>query len=312
MNHPRRSYSLSSFVGKVADSIRLIPSIMILAIPGGAQAVTVINDGFEADTHPTGFRSVAQSPGVPFIQPNAVNTGTASLAVDNSMGNPAGNKALAVISSSTTSSHILTSTLGGTISLTNVGDTLSLSFKIRLTNTPTSSASGFRFGIYSSNGTPSLTESSGLAASNDDSGYYSTIGVNFSPPAAGAVLFSESGNLDPILAGTDRTAITASGTGPSINDTLVHSINLNITLVNSTTMSLSLSFDGGPAITGTTTSLRTSFDGIAISNGFQETPTSYNIDDLLLTATNFSPIPEPSVACLWGLATLGWIARRRR
>jgi hypothetical protein len=118
--------------------------------------------------------------------------------------------------------------------------------------------------------------------------------------------------LDPILAGTDRTEITASGTGPSLDDTLVHSISLNITRASTTTMSLALSFDGGPAITGTTTSLHTSFDEIAISNGFQATPTAYNIDDLLLTASNFSPIPEPAIALLWGLAPFGWIARRGR
>jgi len=304
--------SLTVLIGKVAGSIRPLPAIAFFAIPGAAQAVTVINDGFETNTHPTGFRSVAQAPGVPFIQPNPAGTGTASIAVDDNMGNPAGNKALAVVSTSTTASHILTSTLGGTVSLNAVGDSLTLSFKIRATNTPSASAAGFRFGIYGTNGTTALTEGSGLAASSDDSGYYSTIGVGFSPPAAGSVLFYESGTLDPILAGTDRTPITASAAGFSINDTLVHTVSLSITLATSTTMALSLSFDGGPAITGTTTSLKTTFDEIAISNGFQEIPTTYNIDDLMLTASNFTPVPEPSIACLWSLAPLAWLARRRR
>jgi len=274
-----------------------------------ASAVTVVNDGFELATHPSGFRSIAIAPGVPFIQPDT-GTGTASLATDDNMGNPVGNKALSVISTSTGAPHVLTANLGGTISLANVNDTMTLSFKIRLTNTPTAVGSGFRFGLYGTNGTVGLSEGSGLVHSNDDIGYYATVGTNNSAPVANNVLWAESGGMATILANNDRTAIN-SAAGASLNDTLVHTLSLTVTRATSTTMSVSFSFDGGPAISGTTTTLYTSFDEIAISNGFQTTPTTYNIDDVRLEASNFTLVPEPTVAGLAGLGLLTLLKRRR-
>jgi PEP-CTERM motif. len=274
-----------------------------------ASAVTVVNDGFEPATHPGGFRSVAVAPGVPFIQPDT-GTGTASLVTDDNMGNPVGNKALSVISTSTATSHVLTANLGGTISLANVSDTMTLSFKIRLTNTPTSTNGGFRFGLYGTNGTVGLTEGSGLGNPNNDTGYYASLGTNNSVPAANNFLFSESGGTSPILAGLDRASIN-SAAGISLNDALFHTLSLTVTRATSTTMSVSFSFDGGTAIAGTTTVLYTSFDEIAISDGFQAIPTTYNIDDVLLTASNFTPVPEPAVAGLAGFGLLALLKRRR-
>lgn len=272
-------------------------------------AVTVVNDGFELATHPTGFRSVAIAPGASFIQPDT-NTGAASLETDNSMGNPVDNKALSVISSSVSTSHVLTANLGGSISLGNVSDTMTLSFKIRMTNTPTAGGAGFRFGLYGTNGTVGLTEGSGLTNPNNDTGYYATIGVNGVAPVANNVLWAESGGTSPILAGGDRAAIN-SAAGSSLNDALSHTVSMTVTRATATTMNVSFSFDGGTAISGTTNILYTSFDEIAISNGFQAIPTTYNIDDVLLTASNFTPIPEPTVAGLAGLGLLALLKRRR-
>ncbi|WAC17998.1 hypothetical protein OVA24_12190 [Luteolibacter sp. SL250] len=79
-------------------------------------------------------------------------------------------------------------------------------------------------------------------------------------------------------------------------------------------MSLSYVFDGGTPITAVDSSanIRTSFDQIAISNGFTTTFAQYNVDDVLLTATNFTPIPEPAAALLGSMAAIGMLIRRRK
>lgn len=294
---------------KIPPHLVLLLGCAAVVVSQHAAAVTVVNDGFELATHPTGFRSVAVAPGVSFIQPD-VNTGTASLVTDDNMGNPVGNKALSVISTSTSTSHVLTAYLGGTISLANVNDTMTLSFKVRMTNTPTAINSGFRFGLFGTNGTVGLAEGSGLTNPNNDTGYYATLGVSGTTPAANNFLWAESGGTTPILAGGDRVAIN-SAAGPTLNDALVHTVSFTVTRATSTTMNVSFSFDGGPAISGTTTTLYTSFDEIAISNGFQAVPTTYNIDDVLLEASNFTLVPEPSVAGLAGLGLLSLLRRRR-
>lgn len=278
--------------------------IGFIASAGVSSGLTVLNDGFEIATHPTGFRTVHTSPGSPYY---GVTSPAASITEDAVFGS----RALTVTAGA---NYHLVSPLGGTISLTNVNDTLTFSFKLRFTNTPATDASAFRFGVFSSNGTPVASDNFGAGVSDNDQGYYAVLGAA-SSPATTATLFNEGGGTSPILGGTDRTALTTSAAGPSIAaaDNTAHSVSLTITRTSLTQISLSYIFDGGTPITAVDNSanLRTSFDQIAIANAFTTTFAQYSIDDVLLTASNFTPIPEPAAAGLAGIGLLGLLMRRR-
>lgn len=289
-----------------ALSSSFAPALLISACAiGVSSAVTILDDGFESSTHPgtTGFRTVAVSPGSPYYGSTAPAASITSDAVF-------GSKALTV--TATTNYH-LASPLGGTISLAAVNDTLTLSFKVRFTNTPTADVGAFRFGIFSSMTTPVTVDNFGVGVTDNDQGYYGVVGAN-SAPATGVTLFNEAGGTSPILGGGDRVGLTTSAAGPAIASGNLdpHTVSLTITRLNTTQIQLSYTFDG-TTITATDSSanLRTSFDQIAFSNGFTTTMAQYNIDDVLLTASNFTPIPEPSVAGLAGIGLLGLLMRRR-
>jgi hypothetical protein len=282
----------------------LATAIGFIASAGVSSGLTVLNDGFEIATHPTGFRSVHTFPGSPYFGV----TGPAASITDDAVF---GSRALTVTAAA---NYHLVSPLGGTISLANVSDTLTFSFKLRFTNTPAADGATFRFGVFSSNGTSVTTDNFGAGVSDNDQGYYAVVGA-VSAAATAATLFSEAGGTTPILGGTDRVALTTSATGPSIAaaDNTAHSVSLTITRTSLTQISFSYVFDGGTPITAVDNSanLRTSFDQIAISNGFTTTFAQYNIDDVLLTASNFTPIPEPAAAGLAGIGLLGLLMRRR-
>lgn len=273
-----------------------------VASTASSYAIVVVNDGFETGTHPA-FRSVAISPGTPYY--GSSSTSSATLGTDANFVGGAGNRALIVTA---TSNYQLTSPIGGTVSLGTVGDSLTYSFSFRFTNTPTADAGAFRFGLHSSAGTASAEGFGSLA--NDDFGYYMQIGAS-SVPATNNSLYVESGGMGTILSGNDRASITASGAGTSITDQLVHNVSLTITRTTATQMGFSWTIDG-VARTATSNTLMTSFDQISFSNGFTGTVAQYNIDNVLLDATTFIPVPEPTALALVSLGALGFFARRRR
>ena len=287
---------------KVSSRLALVVGCVVTSVSHHASAVTVLDDGFEVATHPTGFRTVAIAPGSAYY-----GSGSPSAALTNDA--TFGSTALTVTA---TSGYQIISPLGGSISLATIGDTLTLSFRLRFTNTPTADASAFRFGIHSSAGTPVSSDNFGTTVADNDQGYYGLVGAT-TAPTTGATLFNEAGGTPPILAGGDRATITTNTAGPAISDMLAHTVSLTITRTSASVMSFSYVFDGGAAITATnSTNLRTSFDEIVFTNGFT-TPAlaQYNIDDVLLEASNFTPIPEPAAAGLAGIGLLVMLLRRR-
>jgi hypothetical protein len=274
-----------------------------------AHGVTVVDDGFETGTHPTGFRTVATGTGVAVHAVNTSNgTMSSPLAVDPAFAGGAGNRVLGVYG---TANYPIIATLGGNALLSTVSDSITLSFDFRLTNTPLSAVGGFRFGLANSNGTLANFDGSG-SASDNDSGYYVTPGVSGSTPAANNYIFNEAGGTSPILAGLDRAALTASAAGANIADMNVHSVSLSLTRDSLTTILISLTIDSTTwTATDSSANLRTSFDEIAFNNGFATTYAQYNLDNLKLTATNFVPIPEPAFAGLVGIGVLSFLQRRR-
>ena len=274
------------------------------AMAGSAGAAIVITDGFEAATHPTGFRSVATAPGVPFWATKSTN-GTASLVADGTFGSQA-----LTVTSTTATNYPVVAPFGGFSTLTNVGDTVNLSFKFRFTNqgTATPSNANFRFGIEGSQGT-FVTADGQTATSDDDKGFYVQIGDT--AQATNNLFYQENGGTTSILSGGDRTIVTASNTVAGLADNAIHTASLTLTR-NAGTIGLSLSIDGGAAVTGTSSNASiASFDEIAFSNGFATTSMNFAIDDVSVTATNFA-VPEPATAGLIALGAVGALARRRR
>ena len=276
-----------------------------------ASAVTVVNDGFEVGTHPTGFRTVVTpgSGGVAYYGSSGLPA--ISLGMDAGMGS----NALLV---TPTANHQVVAPLGGSINLNSVGDFANLSFRIRSLNTSASEVGAFRFGLHGSN-TPA-TGDNFTTVTDDDFGYYAILGYvssNAGTAAGSAFLYEEGiGTLaTPILGGGDRVGLvaTTAGAGPLIasGNTAVHTVNFRLDRTASG-VQISYSFDGGTTFSATdTATLRTSFSQISLSNGFTSTFSQYAIDDLLLEASNFTPIPEPTVAGLAGLGLLALLKRRR-
>ena len=127
-------------------------------------------------------------------------------------------------------------------------------------------------------------------------------------------MYRESGTLGTITNGDDRGAPTASGGVVGITDTNSHSALLTITRNTATTMQVSLKIDNAATVTGSFTTLYTSLDEISFANGFASPTLSYAIDNLVIDASNFTAIPEPSTL---GLAAAGMIScciliRRRK
>lgn len=290
----------------------LTAALAATCVAGAARAATILNDGFETTTHPTGFRTVATGTGAAFYTRNdATTTGTAAITTDAAVGGAAP-QVLTVTNNQTTSqSYPVLAPLGGFTTLTNTNDTATLSFKFRFINatSATTSNGNFRFGLFTSQGTV-VTGDNQPTTSDDDQGYYVQFGN--SAQTTNNLFYRESGGTQPILGGVDRANIAASTTVAAITDTASHTASLTLTRTSATAIGLSLSIDGGAAVTGSTSSsLISSFDEIGFTDGFVAAPLNFAIDDVQLTASNFT-VPEPGAIGLAAVAGMAGLMRRRQ
>jgi len=277
----------------------------LVSAAGSAGAVPVLSDGFEAATHPTGFRTVAAAPGAPFWVTKG-SGGTAFLAADGTFAS----QALTITNTTTATNYPVVAPFGGFSTLTNLGDSINLTFKFRFLNqeSATDSNANFRFGIETSQGT-FVTADGQTSTSDNDKGFYVQIGD--AAQTTNNLFYQENGGATSILSGSDRDVVSASSTVPAIADNAVHTVSFTLTR-NASTIGLSLSIDGGTAVTGTSANASiASFDEIAFSNGFATTSMNFAIDDVVVTATNFT-VPEPATAGLIALGAVGALARRTR
>lgn len=270
-----------------------------------AHAVTIVNDGFETTTHPTGDRTVASGTGAAFYTRALSATQTLAITNDATFGS---NVLAFDDTTAGGQSEGIIIPLSSSINLDNTGDYLTLSFSFRYTNNSAAGANeaNLRFGLFNSLGTAVTGDNQ--SASANDAGYYVQVGSGGSATASNNVFYEETGLTAPILGGTDRTSKTASSTGFGINDDAIHTASFTLTRTSATVMGLSLTVDGTTITASDTTTLITSFDEIAIANGFGVTGLDFMLDNVVLT----SSVPEPSVAALSLLALSCLIFRRRR
>jgi len=267
--------------------------LALMAMPAVSHSAIILNDTF-ADGDFTN--------GVEWFK----NTTNSALSVvnDGAMGGNA-------LQFDTSPAFRATSAAIPTSSLINDGDFIKLSFSFRYTSTPTDSAGGLRFGIYSNPIELANTANDTDAGSgNTATGYYVNLvsGPNTQSAAgdfAGNQIIRESGAASGILGGTDRASLgpgAASGLG--VTNTSVHTASLLITKIGST-YSLVGQLDGNTVTTGTSGVLYDGFNTIAIS-------TANNDINLLIDNVTVEFVPEPSTMGLCAMAGLAFAARRRR
>jgi len=283
--------------------------VAALLSAAASHAAIITNDDFGLATHPTGDRHEPDGSGMKFLTRDSAGAISATIALDAGLNS----EALLVtdLNNPQSTSKPIIGLLPRTLQLASTNDFVNLTFSFRFLNNAsvTAAAANFRFGIFSSAGTP--VTSDGQTTSDNDRGYYVQVGSSGTTrPTAGNTLYNEGGTILPILASTDRTSITASSAGVAINDSNVHTASFTVTRASATTMTLALSIDGAAAITGTdaTANFRTSFDEIAFSNGFTNPALNYAIDNVVVS----SSVPEPATSVLFGTGGLFAIAKRRR
>ena len=178
------------------------------------------------------------------------------------------------------------------VSLVNTGDYIQLSFDYRFQTAPLNMASGFRFGLYNSNGTRQAGNEGDNAAPdpgtrNDDLGY----GVYTNPNAAGTstTLFSENSGND-ILGGAIPSQTAAFGVaGASLaSGTTSHHATLTMTRLADGSLAASTQLDTGAMASGTISAasvLTYTLDEFAIGDATPGVQTPWLIDNVTISAT---------------------------
>jgi len=166
-----------------------------------------------------------------------------------------------------------------------IGESITLSFDFRITNTAGNDSAGLRLGLSSSANTYAFTFGTGTTTG----GGIAQFGSN--------------------TVGGTNTIYTATGTPFSINDTAAHTFSFTITRTSGTSLSFLGSVDANTISAVTSNSISNfTFTNIVLGQG--GTSNDFNIDNVLVT---MGAIPEPSTyATLAGLGALGLVALQRR
>lgn len=235
---------------------------------------------------------------------------TLSIANDPSPGFGAGNALLMErAGAGTIVNRGVIGVLTNAITLSNPGDTVTLSFSFRFTTTagstsPFSDTEGLTFGFYNSNGT--VVAANGSSASDNDLGYRAEFGsgtdswvgiareANFTTAAGGV----GTGNDGVQMTVIDPVAV-------SIGDFLPHTGSITLTYNSPTEIGISVSYNGNVVGTATNNSPITTFDEVVFSQGGGN---GFLLDNVVVT----SNVPEPGSAALIALGGVLCVAGYRR
>lgn len=236
---------------------------------------------------------------------------TIAIASDPAFG---GNALVWNANNTATANRGIVATLPIALSLTTVGDYVTMNFKFRLaatqitagnfTTTPNNNAQGFTFGFYDSNAT-AVTDND-QSFSDNDRGFRGAIGSGTT--SAVSIRKETNTTAGELGSGTDTPLGLEAGSTPvAISDFNVHTGSITILLNNPGQVTVSISVDGNQIATSVpdTTTILT-YDEIVFSQGGGN---SFRLDDIEI----LSNIPEPSSALLvTSLGLLGCIGYRRR
>lgn len=185
----------------------------------------------------------------------------------------------------------------------NTGETLKLSFDFRLL-TATTQTGELRFGLAYDGGTAFTQDgtANGSSAGDDDYSYF--VGLS-SGANTDLAIREDNGTSSGFLAGGDVVANKASGSF-TLNDTLKHTLVMEVTKTSDTLVDLSVTLDGTTTLTGQDTSnLKTLFNEVGL--------VSTNRDlDFMVDNLQVEVIPEPATLGIVTAAGIGIIAIRRR
>lgn len=254
---------------------------LMLALPTWAPAatVTLVDDTFSDGTTTAGTDPLSLN------WTRAVST--LSITTNDSVFN---SNALTL---SAGSFGVTAANLPSTVSLADLGDTITLAFDFHFTGTISNVAAAFRIGLMD------------YASDANGSAYYVTLGSGTNTSA-----YFWRNNVAAI-SGSDQTSLPLSGTYLGVNDkTNKHTASLSVTRT-ATGVDIVAIIDGATLTTSDASAAAiTSFDGLRVGLG-SSSPIGFSLDNVVVTYATAIPAPAALPA---GLALLGGIglSRRRR
>ena len=263
-----------------------ITLLAALVAPVVASATTIVSDSFTD----LGYTDGTDASDVAWFTYYTGAAPTLSVATDATLG---GGPALVMNSGSGMFKGAAANFTSQTLA---VGDTLTLAFDFRLSETPANNSAGLRFGLANQ-------ATTGSAATG--TGYYIGLGTGTSSGAA----FSGDTGSDSFTSGLGVTPITTNSPGSfSLADQLKHTLSFSVTRTLAG-YDLIFSADGGSSYTA-------SDSGSGITNAFNTivlvqggVATDFVLDNVNVTLTS---VPEPSSYGLLGAGALAACAFVRR
>lgn len=192
-----------------------------------------------------------------------------------------------------------------TITLTNVGDAITLNGSVTISGAVASTDQGIRFGLFDNNGSTTAINWRGYLGTNRASATNS-IWERGGPQTTGDFLSTSNSGTSPVAVLTSPATTVGSLPGSGAF-TFSETITKTLTGVS---ISFSLSGPGGYSWTASATDttpnggVSVEYDrvGLGFSGGYSADQAVYS---------NITVVPEPSAALLGGLGTLALLRRRR-
>ena len=249
--------------------------------------------------------------GVPFYRARGASTTAATLVTDNGVGGIGSGLALK-FEPNTSASRILSAGFDDT-TLANIGESIVLSFDVRLDATVPSNA-GLRFGLHNNGGPAIGADFDGNnpprpTAMVADTGVFEQLDTG--TISGNAVDFRYEPTGDVILGGIGNTFLGASTDAAStLTDTTAKNISLTVTLVDIDVLELTYAADGTEFATVRTdsgsgvASPTLTFNQFAIGNASSDL--DFFIDNVQVEFV----VPEPGAVSLLACGVLGLLRRR--
>jgi len=266
---------------------RLVPLLLACLLPAAEGYTLIVSDPF---TDGSRTNAVGGDP-LGLVYYMGQTTGTLTVTNDNA-GIGTGN-ALIMTPAADWQKYLA---YFGPVTLTNLGDSVTMSFDFRFTSPPTNLTAGFRVGLYNSMGTRQTNDASdttvpGPGDRSDDVGY----GFQFNPgvnSSTGLNVYSEAAGND-ILGGASPSQTANQGTAGSsfYMGAVKHHTTFQIAFQPGGNLALTAQIDNGLAASASIAAgsvLTNVFDELAMEEGGTGNSTPWLIDNLTISTTTNS------------------------